>query len=80
MDEKELKNRFTYHPPKKDLKQVERFQTIRESVYVAAQVIDVDAPDSREKSLAITKLEEAVFWANAAIARDECLTETGGGE
>jgi hypothetical protein len=28
-------------------------------------------PGSRELSLAITKLEEAVFWANAAIARNE---------
>jgi len=27
------------------------------------------APESREKSLAITKLEEAVYWLNAAIAR-----------
>lgn len=26
--------------------------------------------DSREKSLAITALEECVFWANAAIARN----------
>lgn len=26
---------------------------------------------SREYSLAITKLEEAVMWANAAIARNE---------
>jgi len=29
------------------------------------------APDSRERSLALTKIEEAVFWANAAIAREE---------
>jgi hypothetical protein len=27
-------------------------------------------PDSREKSLAITHLEEAVMWANAGIARE----------
>lgn len=29
------------------------------------------APDSREKSLALTHLEDAVMWANAAIARNE---------
>jgi hypothetical protein len=27
-------------------------------------------PESREKSLAITNLEQAVMWANAAIARN----------
>lgn len=27
-------------------------------------------PDCRERSIALTKLEEAVFWANAAIARN----------
>lgn len=28
-------------------------------------------PDSREKSLAITKLEECVMWANKAIAKEQ---------
>ena len=30
-----------------------------------------ECPDSRELSVALTKLEEAVMWANAAIARNE---------
>jgi len=30
-----------------------------------------NTPESREQSLAITALEEAVMWANAAIARRE---------
>jgi hypothetical protein len=37
----------------------------------AAQFVDRICPDGREKSTAITKLEEAMFWANAAIARQE---------
>lgn len=28
-------------------------------------------PNSREKSLAMTKLEECVMWANVSIARNE---------
>lgn len=27
-------------------------------------------PESREKSLAVTNLEESVMWANASIARN----------
>ena len=36
-----------------------------------AMVLNTVCPESRELSLAITKLEECVFWANAAIARNE---------
>ncbi len=36
-----------------------------------ARSLDRWCPDSRELSLAITHLEEVVFWANAAIARHE---------
>jgi hypothetical protein len=36
-----------------------------------AYLINEDCPDGREKSIAITKLEESVMWANAAIARNE---------
>lgn len=32
-------------------------------------------PDSREKSLALTKVEEAMFWASAAIARHDTNKE-----
>ena len=34
-----------------------------------AGFIDDNCPDCREKSLAITKLEEVVMWANAGLAR-----------
>jgi hypothetical protein len=33
--------------------------------------IKAETPASREQSLALTHLEDAVFWANAAIARHE---------
>lgn len=64
-----LANRFTYHPPKGD--QAERYEEIRQLGRTMANEIDAMCPESREKSLAITKLEEAVMWANAAVARNE---------
>ena len=62
-------NNFTYHSPKED--QAARYGEIRSSAKILAELIDKDCPDSREKSLAFTKLEEAVMWANASIARNE---------
>lgn len=64
----DLENRFTYHAPKED--QPDRYQLIRAQGLTFAQIIDRSVPDSREKSLAITHLEQAVMWANAAIARN----------
>jgi hypothetical protein len=69
MDEKDLENRFTYHKPKND--QAIRYEMIRDWAHQFAASIDEKCPDSREKSLAMTHLEECVMWANAAIARNE---------
>jgi hypothetical protein len=65
----DLAHRFTYHPPKDD--QALRYEIIRERALDFAAFLDEKCPDSREKSLAITHLEDAVMWANAAIARNE---------
>jgi hypothetical protein len=66
---KELDTRFTHHPPKGD--QTERYSAIRDQAKKLAEKIVYSTPESREQSLAITKLEEAVMWANASIARNE---------
>lgn len=65
----DLTKRFTYHPPKGD--QIERYQVIRSQGLSFAQDIVRLTPDSRERSLALTSLEQAIMWANAAIARNE---------
>ena len=49
--------------------QVDGMDNIRTSCTVLGGVIDARCPDGREKSLALTKLEEVMFWADAAIAR-----------
>ena len=63
----EMAVRFTYHPPKGN--QQEDYETIRNYAHTFALLINDVVPMSREQSLAITKLEEVVFWANAGIAR-----------
>lgn len=60
---------FTYHPPFGD--QAERYGTIRDYAKMFATCLCAQCPQSRELSLALTHLEEVVFWANAAIARNE---------
>lgn len=65
----ELARRFTYHPPKDD--QPHRYELIRDSGRNLAELLNRVCPDGREKSLAVTHLEQAVMWANAAIARGE---------
>lgn len=46
-------------------------EQLREGAKQYAQLIHGLCPDGREKALAITKLEETTFWANAAVARVE---------
>lgn len=63
----ELEKRFTHHPPTEA--QVGIYALIRGEAKDLAHLIDAMCPDSREKSTALTKLEECVMHANAAIAR-----------
>lgn len=66
MNIEELTNIFSYHPPFGD--QEIRYQIIREQAKALAIHIEKWCPRSREKSLAITKLQECVMMANASIA------------
>jgi hypothetical protein len=59
--------RFTYHPPKPE--QIPKYNAIGEAAKAFVEGPLAYCPESREKSLALTHLEDAVFWANAAIAR-----------
>lgn len=70
---KEIKARirrdFTHHAPNKS--QVVDYFEIRSQAKEFALLCVGRCPESRELSLALTKIEEAVMWANAAIARNE---------
>lgn len=64
-----LENIFCYHPPKND--QQHRYEVIRADAKDMARTLLENCPDSRERSIALTNLEQAIFWANASIARNE---------
>lgn len=66
----ELARRFNYHPPNTEEKK-SRHEQVREGcLRLAEDLVDLTGSPSREQSLAITHLEEVMFWSNAAIARE----------
>jgi hypothetical protein len=65
----DIDNLFTYHRPFGD--QPGRYTSIRFSARELARTIAKLCPESREKSLAITHLQTAIMFANAAIAINE---------
>ena len=67
--EAQIEKTFTYHPPKAD--QPLKYEEIRKNAKEMAQLFVALCPPSRELSLALTHLEEAMMFANAAIARNE---------
>lgn len=64
-----IENDFTYHAPNTDAMQ--RHERLRAAAKVLAKLIVELCPDSRERSLALTQLEQTVMWGNAAIAREQ---------
>ena len=68
-DDDDLVNRFTYHAPKGD--QADRYEHIRRAGLHFAKLVNEYTPPSREQSLSLTHIEDAVMWANASIARHE---------
>lgn len=69
VDKEKLKNNFVYHPPLPG--QPPRYELIRDIAKHYVDLLTQICPPSRELSLAITNVEQAVMWASAAIARNE---------
>jgi len=66
-----MDDRFEHHPPKGDAT-IDKHQAARVAADAFFNVInEVASTSSREKSVAITKVEEALFWLNADIARNQ---------
>lgn len=61
-------NNFKYHKPKGN--KADMYEELRNKGRELADMVAGICPNSRERSLAITHIEEAIFWANASIARN----------
>jgi len=63
----ELEKRFSSYTPEE--RSINDMKIIRKEALKLAQKFNIMIPDCREKSSALTKLEEFVFHANAGISR-----------
>lgn len=63
-----IENNYKYHEPREG--QQEKYEAIRAKAKELAYLIDEVCPNSREKALAHTNLEQSAMWANASIARN----------
>lgn len=67
-----MTHRFQYHPPTN-----EAARTAHESIRSLMRTVNADvlallpADRPREAALFTTKIEEAMMWANAAVARSQ---------
>lgn len=63
-----LNNDFRFHEKSRQERASEHEQ-VRSGCLKLAGLVTSVVPVGREQSLALTKIEEAMFWANAGIAR-----------
>lgn len=66
--DEDIRKRFNIAQDKRPTEAQLAYQAqLREDIAAIATSINADVADSREKSLAITHLEEALMWAGKAI-------------
>jgi hypothetical protein len=69
----DIENNFRYHAPTAEM--LPKFRVLRDQLRSAAHTVRELVPYGREQQLAITKLEEAMMFANAGIARQGPVAE-----
>lgn len=68
MDVADIANRFAFHAAPTEEKRDEH-TSVRQQCRALADFLNEKLPEGREKSLAVTHLEEVMMWSNAALAR-----------
>lgn len=69
LSEYELDRRFNFHAATTEEKR-DAHTSVRQGCRSLADFLNEKLPDGREKSIVFTKLEEVMFWGNAALARN----------
>ena len=64
----EISSRFKSYPM--DDKTKMKSDKIRNNILDLADIIDIYCNESREKSIALTKLEECLMWVNKSLSRN----------
>lgn len=64
----DIENRIKYHRPDQDA--ISRIAAMRHAALSWAADVLALVPAGREQAIALTKIEEALMWSNAGIARD----------
>ena len=67
---KRVENDLTLHPPT-STEVGETMDALRKQAKAFARAVVTKCPETREQSLALTKIEEALFFAIAAVARNQ---------
>ena len=65
----DLAYRFKQHEVSEEA--LRKSRKLRDDITSIADIIDIYCSDSREKSLALTKLEECLFWCDADLVRNQ---------
>lgn len=65
--EAQIEHAFTYHPPKNP----NDFNFLRDSAKEFAIIVHRMLPDCEERERALDRIQEAVMWANAGLARNQ---------
>lgn len=64
----EIERRFSYHPANTPERR-EAHERVRAAAKELGHALNALLPAGRDAATAFTKLEESMFWANAALAR-----------